>query len=270
MTCPEISRYLHAYCDGELDPSTMLEVDGHLQGCLACRRAFDAEQAFREELRRKVSQERVPPDIAEKLRSAIAELDDRQNRFPRLPAPGRRAWLAVAAAVLLLIVGALLGTLIPPRGRQSATQAILPALVREHLRSARVETPVELESGSAQQVAFWFRGKIGHAVLVPDYNPMGVQLLGGRVIQLADARAASIVYRKGRKVLSLFSFKGTPETFTRLRAIERDAQIFLAAELSGQQILLWQRGEMMYALVADVGWDALFQCARAFFETVES
>lgn len=267
MTCTQFAKYLQAYCDGELDVSKMLEVDAHLEACPGCRGTVEVERTFRDALRGKLRPEPVAPHVEGHLRSALAKLEDEERRSSRRPIYGRWTW-AVAASVILLVVGALL--VIRPSERQPTTQAILPALVREHLRSARLEAPVELKSGSAQQVAFWFRGKIGHAVFVPDYDPMGVQLLGGRVIQLEGTRAASVVYRKGGNVLSLFGFAATPQTFAGLRPIERDAQMFLAAELSGQQILLWQRGEMMYALVSDIGWDALFQCARAFFETART
>ncbi|MEE9521187.1 MAG: zf-HC2 domain-containing protein, partial [candidate division NC10 bacterium] len=81
MTCPDFARYLQAYCDGELDVSKMLEVEEHLQGCPSCSAAVEAEEAFRKELRRTVAQEPVPPHIAERLRSAVAALEEEPKRF---------------------------------------------------------------------------------------------------------------------------------------------------------------------------------------------
>jgi hypothetical protein len=74
------------------------------------------------------------------------------------------------------------------------------------------------------------------------------------------------VYEKGRKIISLFAFSRYKASLAGLEEIRRDGRVFLVGESTGQQMLLWDRGEMLYALVSDVGWDELFQCARVFFQ----
>ena len=97
---------------------------------------------------------------------------------------------------------------------------------------------------------------------------MGIQLLGGRVLQLGDRRVASVVYKKGGRMLSLFALQAAGDDLflIGLHEIRRDGQVFLAVESRGQQMLLWGQGGMVYALVSDVGWDALFECAQVFFD----
>ncbi|MGH7382455.1 MAG: anti-sigma factor family protein [Candidatus Methylomirabilales bacterium] len=268
MSGHEFARYLQAYCDGELEVSKMLEVEGHLEACPSCRRSVEAERAFREHLRAKIAPEPVPPHVGERLRSAMDDLD-RQGRSSAPPREGRRPWsLAVAASVLLLTLGGVLGYLIAQRVSRLTPSPLLGQLVGEHMRSTQLERPVELHSENTQQVAFWLQGRIEHPVLVPDYNPMGIQLLGGRVLQLGDRRVASVVYKKGGKMLSLFALSGTGYTglLIGLEEVRRHGQVFLAFESEGQEMLLWGQGEMLYALVSDVGWDALFECAQVFFD----
>jgi anti-sigma factor RsiW len=136
------------------------------------------------------------------------------------------------------------------------------------MRSTQLERPVELHSGNTQQVAFWLQAKVEQPILVPDYGPMGIQLLGGRVFQVGDRRVASVVYKKEGKMLSLFALSGTryKGLLIGLEEARRQGQAFLAFESEGQQIVLWSQGEMLYALAADMGWNALFECAQVFFD----
>jgi anti-sigma factor (TIGR02949 family) len=271
MTCSEFVRWLHAYCDGELDASTMLELGGHLEGCPSCRRAVEAEHAFRAELRGTLSQEPVPPHLVEKLRSAIAELDEGEKRSARMSTWGGRAsWLALAASVLLLSLGGLLGFLIGTPRSGTELHPLVAQLVSEHMKFAPLENPAELSSGDTQQVAFWVQERTGHRVQVPDYSSAGIRLLGGRVTRLGGHRAAYIVYEKGRNIISLFSFPRYGGSRKGLEEIRQECMVFRTAEYMGRQILLWDSGEMTYALVSDVGWDELVQCALVFSQAAKT
>lgn len=271
MTAHEFERYLHAYCDGELEVSKMLEVEEHLHECPPCRRAVEAEQDFREGLRTKMSREPVPPHLTERLRSAIADVEERQQQPPHPQFSGRRAWLlALAASVLLFIVGGTLGYLIAQPSSPAGLHPLVTELVSEHMKFAVLENPAELTSGNTQQVAFWVQGRIGHPVQVPDYSLTGIQLLGGRVTRVRGHRAAYIVYEKGRNIISLFAFPRFGTSPDGLVETRREGRAFLTGEHRGQQILLWESGGMTYALVSDVGWDELFQCAQVFFESARS
>ena len=267
MSTDAFARYLQAYCDGELEVSKMLEVEGHLEACPLCRRSVEAERAFREGFREKVLPERVPPHLEESLRSAMADPGEKDRRPTLQPAFRPGTWL-VAASVFLLTLGGVFGYLIAGRTLRFTPSPLPGQLVGEHMRSTQLERPVELHSGNTQQVAFWFQGRMEQPILVPDYDPMGIQLLGGRMLQLGDRRVASVVYKKGARMLSLFALSGTEykNLLIGLEEVRRHGQVFLAFESEGQQMLLWSQGGMLYALVSDVGWDALFECAQVFYD----
>lgn len=271
MTCPDFARYLQAYCDGELDVSKMLEVEEHLQGCPSCSAAVEAEEAFRKELRRTVAQEPVPPHIAERLRSAVAALEEEPKRAAGPPVWGRRVWgWALAASVLLVSLGGLMGYLVAPPASRPPIHPVVAELVSEHMRFAPLKNPAELSSRDTQQVAFWVQGRIGHRVQVPDYSSSGIRLLGGRVTHMSGGQAAYIVYEKGRNIISLFSFPRYAASLTGLEEVRQECMVFRRAEYQGKQILMWDSGEMTYALVSDVGWDELIQCAQVFFQVAKS
>ncbi|MEE9152714.1 MAG: zf-HC2 domain-containing protein [candidate division NC10 bacterium] len=270
MTAHEFPSYLQAYCDGELEVSKMLEVEEHLHACPSCRQAMEAEQAFREGLRSNIAREPVPPHLVERLRSTIADLEERERRPARPPAWGGRAWLPAAASVLLITLGGLLGYLIAQPLSEPGLHPLVTELVSEHMKFAPLDNPAELPSASTKQVAFWVEGRIGYPVVVPDYSDSGIHLLGGRVTRVSGRRAAYIVYEKGRNIISLFAFPQYGSSLSGLEEIRREGRSFRTGEHQGQQILLWGSGEMTYALVSDVGWDELFDCARVFFETADS
>ena len=138
------------------------------------------------------------------------------------------------------------------------------------MKFAPLDNPAEHPSASTKQVAFWVEGRIGRAIRVPDYSDSGIQLLGGRVTRLSGRQAGYVVYEKGRNIISLFAFPRYGSSLSGLEEIRRQDRVFRTGEYQGQQILLWDSGEMTYALVSDVGWDELFDCARVFFETVHS
>lgn len=263
MTCQECAGYLQSYCDGELETSQMLEVEAHLQACPSCRGAVEAERAFREELRSKLSREPVPPHVAEKLRSAL-------TKASHPPAPGRRAPLLALAASVLLVFGGVLGYVIGESDSRAEVSPLVMELVREHMEVTLRENPAELSSKDTHQVAFWVQGRIGHAVQVPDYSATGIHLLGGRVTRLGGHQAAYIVYEKGRNIVSLFAFPQYGTSLAGLKETRQQCMVFRTAEYRGHQILLWESDEMTYAMVANIGWDELLKCAKAFLEAKQS
>lgn len=271
MTGDTFVRYLQAYCDGELDASKVPDVEGHLEACPACRQTVEAERTFRDVLRDKLPPEPVPSHVEQQLRSALAEQDQERTRAAPLPVWGRRPWaVALAASVVLIAVGGILGYLVARPRLGAGVPPMAAELVSEHMKFALLENPAELSSNSTQHVALWVQDRIGQPVRVPDYSPNGITLLGGRVIRVGGRRAGTIVYEKGRNIISLFAFPRYGADFSGLQEVRREGRILRAGEYRGQQILLWENGETGYALVSDVGWDELYQCARVFFETRES
>jgi hypothetical protein len=141
MKCSKISDLLGPYVDGELSPEERRTVEEHLRRCPACR-------AELEELRRieTAGRRTVPPDPGEEYwNTFLPRLRERIGSEQRRPAPagwGRRIrrlfeppvpWVrlagAVAAAVLVMVIGRAFidrrGDLVPmrsPAGRPPTDQ----------------------------------------------------------------------------------------------------------------------------------------------------
>ena len=52
--CREHARFLDAYLDGVLEPGQLLDVEGHVASCGACRERVELDRATRASLKRTV------------------------------------------------------------------------------------------------------------------------------------------------------------------------------------------------------------------------
>lgn len=95
MTCAELRRYLSAYLDSELETTTSLAVNDHLERCDDCRERFDREERLERGIRDQL--QATPANLAfwTTLDQVLAADE------PRRVAP--RRWVPVAAAAALLL-----------------------------------------------------------------------------------------------------------------------------------------------------------------------
>jgi anti-sigma factor RsiW len=253
MICHEVERDLEAYLDGELPVRPTLEVAEHLASCSACAAREERARALRAHLRVTAPRPEVPFALRERIGAAL-DLADRRTLRGRQALVRRPVWLATAAAAAAVLLAVWLG-------RPAGPAPLTVELVGQHMSVARLAQPVEFASSDTGAVAGWFLGRAPYRVPVPDYSGSGIRLLGGRLTELGDRRAAFIVYEKNRRTISLFTFPRYGESLARATAVTRDGRTFYTQEIRGYQVLLWHEGEIAFALVADLGWDELFQCA---------
>ncbi len=260
MTCREVARDLETYLDGELPVRATLEVAEHLASCASCAATEERTRAARAHLRLTAPRPEVPQALRERITAALDRADRAAIRSSR-PAGRRPFWLAASAAAAAVLFAVWVGRPVGPA-------PLTLELVAQHMSVARLPEPVQFASSDAGAVAGWFQGRAPYRVAVPDYSRTGIRLLGGRVTDLSDRRAAFIVYEKNRRTISLFTFPRYGEGFARATAVKRDGRTFYTQEARGYQVLLWEEREMAYALVADLGWDELFQCAEGLLQIV--
>jgi len=65
--CAKCERLLQRYLDGELNDIEAREAEAHLDDCGYCRRHYRFERAFREHLRKTLTDEPMSPDLKTKL-----------------------------------------------------------------------------------------------------------------------------------------------------------------------------------------------------------
>ena len=71
--CNETIRELDAYLDGELPDDVREHIHAHLDGCMDCLQAFDFEAELKAAIRRKCSNDEMPPGLLAKIEMCFNE-----------------------------------------------------------------------------------------------------------------------------------------------------------------------------------------------------
>jgi mycothiol system anti-sigma-R factor len=246
MNCIEFEARLHPFVDGELETTEMAAADAHLAQCAECPVRVDRERRFRQLLRRQ-PRESAPPEFRAKIRTRIW-------RSARVAAI--RPWLvgtAAAAAVVLVV------SLLP--GFRPAS-SLVTDLVSKHITYAQIEQPAEFASQDPRAVEAWFRERAGLRVTVSDYSPSGIRLVGGRLAEADDHKAAYVLYEKGHTLMSVFMVPASAaEIALKGSRVSYRGHDYLTLERKGYNTVAWTDGKAMFGLVSMLSYDALLECA---------
>lgn len=130
------------------------------------------------------------------------------NRFTMTRGMRRFAY----AAALVLAVGAG-GVVERVRNHVSAAtierNVLVADLVDTHVRSLMANHLTDVLSSDHHTVKPWFAGKITFAPSVPELQPQGFPLVGGRVEFVNGRTAAALVYGRGLHTINLFIWPAT-------------------------------------------------------------
>ena len=260
MTCQEFRACLGAHLDGEMDLSLSLAADEHLAFCVGCQWAYARERELRSLVRTRFPREEAPAALRERIRGALARTE------PDAWIRAQRRWVywAVPAAALVLVA---LGVGLWQR---SGPPPVVRELVAKHAMYSGLDAPAEIVSASQEAVAGWFKGKVRFDVAVPDFNPSGIRLVGGRLADLSDRQVAYLLYEKGRNLISLFAFPSRGLALPRGKGASGGDERFYVAKVSGAEVVVWTQGPLAYALVSSLDRGALLECADTVWRLVRS
>src|SRR5262249_46750582 len=133
--------------------------------------------------------ESAPPEFRAMLRARI-------RHSARVAAI--RPWLVgTGAAAAALLIASILPGLQP-------ASSLVTELVSKHSTYAQIEHPAEFASEEPRAVELWFRQRAGLRVTVSDYSASGIRLMGGRLAEAVDHKAAYVLYEKGHTLMSVF------------------------------------------------------------------
>lgn len=238
MDSRHVTERLDGYLDGEFDLAAGLEIERHLQGCPACRAAYEQRQALSRRIRAQAPRHAPPAHLSTAVLAGLRRADGEA-------APRRRfgpvQWLAAAAA-LLLVVG-LSSTVTYWLTRPGAEGRIADEVADSHAVALHGDSArLDIATAGAQGVGPWFHGKLDFAPPVTDWSQRGYPLLGGRIDQVAGRRVAVLVYRHGAHVVSLYMWPASQAMAREHRTARRD----------GVNLLWWREGNLQYWLASDL------------------
>ncbi|GAB3309273.1 anti-sigma factor family protein [Luteimonas notoginsengisoli] len=221
---------LQAYVDGQLDEARRREVDA----CLAAQPALAARVA---------QWQRDAAGLRAALAGGLslpppARLDPIAIRRTRRARTRRR--LALCASLVLAIgLGGVGGWQAKSARVAAAAPPMDDALTAYRIFATDRMRPVEMDASRGPELQAWLSARLGRPMSLPDLQPFGFSLLGGRMLATPDGAAAMLMYQDdaGRRI----SFYVRPSSrFVDARGTRRD---------DGLALRYWYRNGYGFAVV---------------------
>ena len=247
---PVTEEELHAYVDGELAADRRAAVERWL--------ASHAEDAAR------VAAWRAQADaIRARYGAAADEPVPARFDLDRLAQQGRK-WsrYAAAAAVIALLIGGAAGWF--GRGAWEGAEPVrvvtTEAFDAHRLYIAEVRHPIEVRAGE-NHLNPWLSRRIGYQVASPNLDPLGLKLLGGRLLPGNSGRAAALYMYEGASGERFTIYcrrEQQPQSALRYRAVGPVGSVF------------WVEDDMAFIVSGPADRARLQKIAETVYEQIET
>jgi anti-sigma factor RsiW len=246
---------LQARIDGRLTPERADAVDGYLAAHPELRQRWSQYAEQREALRAALAAQPGEP-IPRRLRVAHLLAEQHRRRHRQLA--------RIAAGIGFLVLGGIGGWTardLFPDLTLSASAALAGTVVDDAIAAHRtfsVETrhPVEVGVGEEAHLVQWLSKRLGHQLIVPDLNPLGFRLMGGRLLPADSGPAALFMYEDG---------KGTRLSCYYLSVDVGGETEFKFREQNGISAFYWIDDGLAYAIAGNVDRALLLKVAELVY-----
>lgn len=243
MGCNETQHLLDGYVDGELDLTSTLEIEQHLQACADCSHAYNNQLALRTAIGAGSLYFTPPVNLQKRIQVSLRK-ESKSKTFPRVIA---WRWIGIATAlvaVLLIALGLSRVVFVP-----SADDHLAQDVLASHIRSLMANHLVDVVSSDQHTVKPWFDGKLDFSPPVVDLAKQGFPLVGGRLDYLDNRPVAALVYQRRKHVINLFIWPSTQNADAGTQMVTRQ----------GYHLFSWTKAGMTYWAVSDVSTGELQQ-----------
>jgi anti-sigma factor RsiW len=238
VTCEHSGSLLHGYLDGELDPPRAEEFERHLESCSQCIAQLEEQESLRASLSAAKLYERAPAGLSKKIKRQIASAksDDQWSWVPIW------RWIAVSAAIVLLVAVSYIGGERILSTRSGEGQALMTEVIDAHVRSLQPGHLTDVVSTDQHTVKPWFDGKLDYVPPVKDLAESGFPLVGGRLDALNGRSIAVLVYGRRKHFINVFVW---PEA-------EKESLAATTGSYNGYQWIYWNAHGMRFCAISDV------------------
>jgi anti-sigma factor RsiW len=250
MVCESWKSKLDIYLDGELGEPETRTFDAHVRGCPLC----SADALTRVQMKRAIQAagKRFTPsaDFRRRIEQSIA---------PKAPRSFRLRWMVLAAAAMILVVGALTSTYMATQsGRDVAYRDhIVSEIADLHVETLASSSPVDVISTDRHTVKPWFQGKIPFAFNLPELQNSEFSLLGGRMTYLDQTPGAHLIYDVRKHHISVFVFQ------ERSLPAKLDEKSLSPNRLSFS-METWSQGGLRYFVIGDASAGDIDRLSKLF------
>ena len=205
MNCDDFTPFIDAYIDGEFDERDRVEFEAHLAHCEACKQEVDFQLQFKQHLKVSLQEDRAPQALRHNILAALeqeaAQIQQEEQEAARAESRRRRKiWAAPLAASMAILLFLPAFTIAPASSKQ------LP-VIEQTVDWHQGNLPLEVQ-GTQDQVARWFHGKVDFPVRLPHFKHDSARLLGARIANVQDRRAAYLLYDIDGARMSVMVFRG--------------------------------------------------------------
>lgn len=250
MDCAQTRTYIECYADGELDPVTSADIEGHLRHCAACKRALDQLSSLRSLVKESVPYYPAPDRLSQEIRARISR--GRSAAATAAEAPWWR-WLRPAALVAATAVVTWIAA--SQLNKPSQHELITAEVIASHARSTLTGHLTDVASSERHTVKPWLSSKLDFSPPVTDLSNAGFSLAGGRLDYLDSRPVSVLVYRRRQHVIDLFIWP---------RSEARRAPPTQALSKRGYQVLHWTDGGMTFWAISDLNAAEMKVFAESF------
>ena len=235
---------LHAYVDGRSAESGRAQIEAYLA---AHPEEVERVRAWREQ--NAALRSRFDPVLEEPVPAALLRI------------PGRPLWQRSALAASLLAIGIAIGWIV--RGTFVPVAQPAPSLARQAaiahaVYSPEVRHPVEVPGDQEDHLVNWLSKRVGTKLKCPKLNPLGYDLVGGRLLSGPQGPVAQFMFQDGRgQRLTLY--------VSRTRGEPRDTAFRFSQE-DRVSVFYWVDGNFGYALSGEVRRDQLLKVADVVYK----
>ena len=241
---------VHAYLDGELDPTNALAVEKRMATDPALAAECERIDALQRLVRQHLPREAPPPGLRMRVETAVG------MRRPRTQfAHAQFSWRALAASIAVTAVVASSATSI--LRAPSQTDLVRDGIVDAHIRSLMASQPIDVASSDRHTVKPWFNGRIPQAPRVVDLARQDFPLVGGRIDVVGEVPVPTLVYGHAKHLISLTAVPDSGHA---------NSQPVLSV-VNGYNVYRWTEDGISYWAVSDVASADLDKFAELFRTT---
>jgi anti-sigma factor RsiW len=224
---------LNAYLDGEFGPIEAARFEQRLAKELGLAAEVDARWALRDRLRSGLAEDVPSNDLRRRIMASVGSAEAHKAR------PWARSWSSLAASFLVgaLLGGGLIFGALNDQGREDVASQVVSA----HIRALMAPQSFDVASSDRHTIKPWFAGKLAFAPNVVDLSAKGFPLVGARIDVIGLQPVASLVYSKGKHLITVMEMPNPRGLTTQLtQHVEQ-----------GYQTLTWSDGNVTYWVVSD-------------------
>jgi anti-sigma factor RsiW len=261
-----------AYVDGEVDPTAQIDFEQHLGRCAECQERVVFARAFKAQVREHLGGTRAPDGLRQRISTALdaVPIEVRASSsapIVLMPMKTRYAVPVAVAATAVLALSYAVGS--APRGgdggapaEPSTIAASAAAPIFEdvvHVHSSGL--PADVSANQPQEVVSFFRNRVAFPVRPAQFERRDARLVGARLSNVRDRRAAALYYNVGGQRLTVVLFDGSAPVDTGAQRARMLGQDLVYRQVHGYTVPVRNQDGINYAFTGDMDRQSLLHLA---------